>query len=258
MTRGIILIAIGQHWVDEAVAASASIRRHMPDIPITVFADRIFACEHVERVIPVAAEAHPLLVRTGLLSQSPYEQTLFLDTDITIFDDITDLFTLLDRFHLAVPHAPYRLANMGLAAPLPEFLAEGVPECFPGMNAGMILYRRTPEVQRFFDDWLAGHERLCALIPGAPAQPAFRSALYRSDLRFAIIPEEYHCRFVFPFKVCGKVKALHGRHPDLEWAIRQINVSPLPRIGKGYLAELGEQGHLTIPFGGVVRLVPEE
>ena len=39
--------------------------------------------------------------------------------------------------------------------------------------------------------------------------------LYHSNLRFAVVPEEYHCRFIYPFKVSGKVKVLHGRHPDM-------------------------------------------
>lgn len=269
MKKGIIYIAIGDVWVKEAISVSRIVKKYMPNIPITVFSDRQFNCEHIEKVVVAEPSANPMLTKTRWLASSPYEHTLALDTDITLCDSIADLFTLLERFHLAVPHAPYRLENMGLPFPLPDFLADGVPDCFPGMNTGMLLFRRIPEVQDLLTEWYRYHERLTALLPSAPQQPGFRTALYRSNLRFSIIPEEYHCRFVFPFKVCGKVKALHGRHPDMDAVIGRINSVPLPRVGAGYFVEVGDarrEGRLLegqgpslppngIPNGGLISLL---
>ena len=269
MKKGILYVAIGELWIQEAILASRIVKKYMPSLPITIFADRAFNCEHVDQVVVAETGASPILTKTQWLARSPYEHTLALDTDITLCDSIADLFMLLERFHLAVPQAPYRLENMGLPSPLPDFLADGVPDCFPGMNTGMLLYRRVPEVQDLFAEWCQHHELLNALIPGAPQQPGFRTALYRSKLHFSIIPDEYHCRFVFPFKVCGKVKALHGRHPDMNSVIKRINNVALPRVGAGYFVEVGNaqrEGMPTmdeapdlpaggIPNGGVISLL---
>jgi hypothetical protein len=264
--RGILFIAIGENWVSEVVGSAERLRRFLPGVPITVVSDRTFHSEHVDKVVVRDADEPPLLTRTRWLCDSPYEITLFLDTDVTVCGDISDMFALMDRFDLAVPHAPYRLDGMGLRGGLPGFLSKGVPECFPGLNPGVMIYKRTSAVQAFFREWLDYHEELCRSVPGAPSQPAFRTALYRSDLRFAVLPDEYHCRFVFPFKVCGAVKVLHGRHPDIDRVISAVNSSKLPRVGEGYLVErarhdaehggeLDEPLHPGIPNGGVVTLL---
>lgn len=260
MTTGILYIAIGERWCQEASAAAAIVKKYMPHLPITLFADRIWQAPAIDQVQVMTTSPNPLLTRTRWMGQSPYERTLFLDTDITLCDTIEDLFWLLDRFDLAVPHAPYRLANMGLAAPLPDFLSAGVPACFPGLNAGMILFKRSPQVSTFFTSWADYHERHCGFTPKAPAQPAFRTALYRSELRFAIVPEEYHCRFIYPFKVSDKVKVLHGRHPNLESVMQRLNHSVLPRVGEGYLVEVARQRqqHAQRRLGAKVKaLLPQ-
>jgi hypothetical protein len=241
MTTGVLYVAIGEHWCREASESAALVKRHMPSLPITLFADRSWSSESFDDVRVMEAGGNPLLTKTLWMAESPYDRTLFLDTDITLCESIDDVLTLCDRFDLAVPHAPYRLANMGLVNPLPEFLSAGVPDCFPGMNTGLLVYNRSARVSAFFKTWCEYHQRHCSMTPQAPSQPAFRTALYRSELRFAIIPEEYHCRFVYPFKVSGRVKVFHGRHPDMNLVIRRINHSPLPRVGVGYLVESAQR-----------------
>ncbi len=269
MTKGILFIAIGEQWQHEAALSASIVKKYMPSLPITVFTDQHFYSPFVDNVCLVQREMNPLLTKTICMNLSPYDYTLFLDTDITLCENIEDIFLLLDRFDLAVPHAPYRLENMGLSIPLPGFLSEDVPASFPGMNTGMLLFKHSEKIQNFFLSWREYHQQLCSLIPGAPNQPAFRTSLYRSDLRFAIIPEEYHCRFIYPFKVCGKVKVLHGRHPDIEFVINQLNSSALPRIGEGYFVEASkktfpDQSMLPqhpmngIPNGGIITLLKPE
>ncbi len=248
MSKGIIFIAIGENWRQEAILAASKVRQFMPGIPITVFTDHFFNSPVFDEVRVAQPGSNPLLTKTLWMSQSPYEQTLFLDTDILLCDNIDDIFMLLDRFDLAVPHAPYRLTGMGLSIPLPDFLTSDIPACFPGMNTGMILFNRSQKIQEFLNHWGEYHLKLCTISPKAPNQPAFRTALYRSDLRFAIIPEEYHCRFIYPFKVCGKVKALHGRHPDMDLVIGRINQKQLPRVGEGYFVELSKQNQQQQKF----------
>ena len=54
-------------------------------------------------------------------------------------------------------------------------------------------------------------------------QPALRKALYNSSLRMATLTPEYNCRFNMPGYVHGKVKILHGRHPDILGVAKVIN-----------------------------------
>jgi hypothetical protein len=253
MTTGILYIAIGERWCREASVAAANVKQYMPHLPITLLADRAWRAPAIDVVQVLTPDANPLLTKTRWMAFSPYARTLFLDTDVTLCDNVAELFGLLDRFDLAVPHAPCRLENMGMPSPLPDFLAGDVPACFPGMNTGLLLFKQSAPVTDFLVRWGEYHTQHCMLMPKAPNQPAFRAALYRSDLRFAIVPEEYHCRFICPFKVTGRVKVLHGRHPDMELVARRLNQSELPRIGEGYLVELARQRRQRRGWRRIVR-----
>ena len=213
MDRGVIYVATGPAYVAEALASAASVRRHMPDLPITLYTDRSVASPHLDEV--VRFDAHGYLARIPRLALSPYERTLFLDSDTYVCGELTGAFDLLDRFDIALAHAPLRAIHE----------VAGVPDGFPEYNAGVILFRRSPEVQACLAAWTAkfaefqeqvrrGEVRwLCPdhrRIYGHD-QGALRQALYGSNLRIATLPPEYNCRFSVPGFVDGPVRILHGR-----------------------------------------------
>ena len=51
-------------------------------------------------------------------------------------------------------------------------------------------------------------------------------------MRIATLTAEYNCRFPFPFFVCGTVKILHGRHPNLDDVAQKINSEKGLRVYK--------------------------
>jgi len=50
------------------------------------------------------------------LLDSPFNRTVFLDTDTQVCSEFFELFDLLDRFDLAVAHAPWRIPATDVAA----------------------------------------------------------------------------------------------------------------------------------------------
>jgi hypothetical protein len=97
------------------------------------------------------------------------------------------LFRLLDRFDIAVAHAPLRI-NTGIGnSPLPH-----VPPCFPEFNCDLVLWRRnegTIELLRKWEQLYLSHEL------GHPHdQGPFRLLIYESNLRVATLPPEYNYR----------------------------------------------------------------
>jgi hypothetical protein len=166
------------------------------------------------------------------MSSSPYDYTLFLDTDTYVCEDLTDLFAVLEMFDIAVAHAPYRAV----------YQVAGVPDSFPEFNAGVVLFKKSPKIMTMFSEWRNLYERdskkeLQWLHPLGKTmfkgyindQPTFREALYLSNLRIATLTSEYNCRFNFPGFVHHKVKILHGRHKDLQTIERAINAQVGPR-----------------------------
>jgi hypothetical protein len=229
MDRGVIYVGFGQEYLSEVLVSAASVKRHMPHLPITVFCNPNITCPNVDEVIGVEPdESFPgCAAKIRHIAVSPYDQTLFLDSDTYVCGDLAELFALLDVFDLAAAHAPTRAI----------YEVEGVPDSFPEFNTGVILFRRSPEMAKVLSGWADLYLRHLerddrgALRWLQPAdrrwhrlndQGAFREALYRSGLRVATLPPEYNCRFTAPGLVDGPVRILHGRGPDLS-QIAEIN-----------------------------------
>jgi hypothetical protein len=97
------------------------------------------------------------------------------------------MFQVMERFDIALNQAfrrndPNRLGTWRIA----------LPQAFPQHNGGVILYRKTPEVIHFLENWShyfkeAGFEQ---------DQMTLRELLWLSDLRIATLPPEYNVRYI--------------------------------------------------------------
>jgi hypothetical protein len=238
MTKGVIYAATGERHVAEALVSARSLKIHMPYLPVTLYTDRALAAADVDDMVEFAGDGY--LSRIPILESSPYERTLFLDSDTYVCGDLAGLFALLDDFDIALAHAPVRAM----------YEVEGVPDSFPEFNAGVILYRRSEGVSAALRDWADCFARFQEqrdrgevrwLRPEGKRihthdQGALRAALYRSGLRIATLAPEYNCRFTEPGFVDGPVKILHGRGLDLAEVAAALNASAARR---GYEARAG-------------------
>jgi hypothetical protein len=109
----------------------------------------------------------------------------------------------------------------------------GIPDAYTQPNTGVILYRNNNKLYDFFRSWLHRYRRhLNNYSPPPNDQPAFREALYDSDLREYILPPEYNLRLPFDFFIGGNesVKILHGDEQDIA-----MTESKLKRLDKRFL-----------------------
>ena len=53
---------------------------------------------------------------------------------------------------------------------------------------------------------------------------------YKSNIKEVVLTPEYNCRFISPVCVSGRVKILHGRHPELQTVAKEINSDINTRI----------------------------
>jgi hypothetical protein len=239
VTDGVIYVATGERHVAEALVSARSLKTHMPDLPVTLYTDRMLAAADVDDVVAFGGDGY--LSRIPILEMSPYERTLFLDSDTYVCGDLAELFALLDEFDVALAHAPSRAI----------YEVEGIPESFPEFNAGVILYGRSDGVKAAFRDWAGRFARFQEqrdrgeirwLRPEGKRiykhdQGALRAALYKSGLRIATLPPEYNCRFTEPGFVDGPAKILHGRGVDLAGVAAALNASTARR---GYELRAGK------------------
>jgi len=88
------------------------------------------------------------LAKLYAILESPYEKTLFLDTDTEIKKPISGMFKLLDKFDIAL--APGPMTQPPLDG---DDIMNEVPIEFPELNTGVILYKKTNKMINFLNNW---------------------------------------------------------------------------------------------------------
>jgi hypothetical protein len=117
MQKGILYVATGARYVEEARSSARSVRACNPGLPICLVTDQSIEPDADFDIVrdvhetPSGTAAGPenylALDRVAYyrkilpLVGSPFEKTLFLDTDTWVGDSLEDLFTLLDSFVLS-------------------------------------------------------------------------------------------------------------------------------------------------------------
>jgi hypothetical protein len=173
----------------------------------------------------VPKRAFRLRDKPDYMAQTPYDRTLFLDTDTFVCDDIGPLFPLLERFDFAAAHGWQRIDRRD-ARQLPDVVAE-TPLPFAQFNSGVILYKQSAEMVRVLAQCVQIMDQNLAM---GNDQTALRQAVYTSSLRVATLTPEYNCRAGYAGFVSGQVKILHGRRFDPTRVAALLNRELTPRV----------------------------
>ena len=244
MNEGFLYIATGEKCIKEACESVSSLKMHMTGAQATLLSDRNVDFPYFDHQYLIDKPKFSTNDKVENITKSPYEKTVYIDSDTYITDDISELFGLLEKFDIAVSHAPRRVSVMG-AELYSRYQHEGVSDAFPEMNGGLVIFRSCPSVEELFFEWERLFYEDIEIIKSMGKtinlqdQPSFRCALYNSDARLCVVPPEYNCRFIFPTFVQQKVKILHGRHRDLPSVAEEVNRRQGARIyfpGKGLIS----------------------
>jgi hypothetical protein len=191
-TQGILYIASGAKYIRAAIRSARTVQQYCPGLHIHLYSDWPrydfrFDTSPFPFTSVGAIDGPHRRSKVDYLPRTPFDRTLYLDTDTALNADIRGVFRLLDRFDIALNHAHRRNTQARLK---PWRL--DLPSAFPQYNGGVILFRRTPAVIGFLDQWRehfheAGFQQ---------DQMTLRELLWLSDLRMATLPPEYNVRFV--------------------------------------------------------------
>jgi len=230
-TTGFLYIATGDAFVEEAILSARTVDEQHPETPICLMTDSETAAPVFDDVLLIDNPAYGFEDQILNLDKTPFDRTIYLDTDIYVDDSVADVFDVLDEFDIALAHSQSREAW-----PVPE-----VPEAFPEYNSGVIAYRQTERFQEFLAKW---EEIYFVGKDGSETlrnQPSLRQALYESDIRIVTLTPEYNCMFRYPGHAVGQVKLFHGRLQPVEGpgageyfdayaAVDVINQTDEPRV----------------------------
>ena len=229
----IYIITQDSRYTQLLLNSAASLKRVMPDLPITVFSQFPIESPNFERVVRVEGSEDGFYDKTVFFQQTPYERTLFVDADIYFVEPVSELFSILDHFDFAATHEEYLNTDWWNRYPRPD-----IPASFPEFNTGILAYKRSPRMDSLLKDWSSLYKSFIAAHPGEKIndQPFFRAAVYSNEARFATLTREYNCKFRGQGYLNGRVKILHG-HVELrleqafvQKALSVLNASSKPRV----------------------------
>ncbi|MFC1830915.1 hypothetical protein ACFL0S_02710, partial [Thermodesulfobacteriota bacterium] len=103
-TRGVVYIATGEKFVEEALISAQSVRKCMPEMAIVLFTDLAELVDNppepVNSVVLLSDVRKSCLDKMYPLLDTPFDRTLFLDTDTYVCDRIDELFEVLDHYDI--------------------------------------------------------------------------------------------------------------------------------------------------------------
>lgn len=226
MEKGILYMATGEQYLQEAKNSAKSVRTAMDDTPIALITDEDkFDDSLFDHVVEyefdrVEENGKKRIINSTIPPYlSPFSKTLYLDTDTFVTKDVSELFDLLDEFHLAISPSPGRPS------------VEELPKPWHRYNCGVIAYRDDPKVKELLSRWNDIYiDRLRSQNKHID-QPAFVIALAGSDLRWFPLPREYNVRVPRRGELAHEAKIIHGRHPaGLDQVAEVLNKSSRHRV----------------------------
>lgn len=190
MSKGYIYVAANNvggikstDYIKEAIFSAKSLRKHDPEAQITLFTNQDIK-DDVFNEIKIVKMG--LRCKQNVLLDSPYEKTIYLDTDTYINHTINDLFDLLDKYELIGCNDYSRKRIL----PIPEYM--NIPYGFSELNGGVIGYKKCTNFKKFIKLWVHYYKKYNKITHWD--QPSLRISLWESDINLYILPSEYNRR----------------------------------------------------------------
>ncbi len=218
-------MATGTRYLEEAAASLAALRRANPALSVALITDLPNSSGLWDCVIPLSAPTHSLRDKIAMRF-SPWQNTLFLDTDTYVAANLDHLFTMLEDGFDLLAHQLFEGHN---------YMLEGVPDSFPEFNTGVIGFRKGPAMQKFFDDWAGWYDRYHPSV--TCDQQSFRKAVYLSSLRHSVLTPEYNFRPLSTNFAITDLRIIHGRPLSEMPAVKKI--VDVNFVHRAYVPRLG-------------------
>lgn len=187
----IIYIATSEKYRSECLQSAVSAKAVMPDIPIILWTDSFPRSDrnYFDNIYIIDTPEFSKSDKILQLTRTNYTKNVLLDTDTYVLHSFYEISDLVEKFDIAVCHAPKRI----------DYINEEIPVCFPQLNTGVIAFKNNQSTIRLFKEWKNIYDHhLKNEPPPVLDKPAFRKALYFSDTHFTILPPEYNVRTTFP------------------------------------------------------------
>jgi hypothetical protein len=190
---GVLYIAFGHSFTKEGVMSYRSLRRHMPHVKVCFMTDRVdLLSPHESDVNLIVTQIQPRHIRSKVdfVSESPFDKTLYLDSDTIVARDLSDVFESLDRFDVALTH-DFARKRKKYADVIPEYAK--IPYAFSEVNGGVFGFAKNERTDEFLRLWKSYFYKYFNVTNGWD-QVSLRISLWESKVSLFHLPVEFNIR----------------------------------------------------------------
>lgn len=206
---GVIYAAYGNHYIARAISSATSLRKHS-DCPIVLFtfksdvSDRVTECFDSVVLLDEDIRNYKFLIKIMAMINSPFDRTIYLDSDTIIIDNFDELFSIyLDNFDIIAPHAFWRKKySLGIVS----------------VSSSLVGFRKSNDVQLCLEKYKSLYLKKCEDDLFVGDQGFLMQSILQSNVRLMITPPEYHCLYDSMNSFHGRVKIVSCHMPERDYS----------------------------------------
>lgn len=232
LNKGVLYIAFGDIYQHETRRSMESLRKMSPQLKIAVVTDQVWEEDPKPDTFVLREQVDGWRCKPLYMQETPFDETLFLDTDTLVCRDITGVFDLLQYYDIGVHFSgsPLNLPDLSLHT-----------QC----NSGVILWKSNEAVKEVFEQWNREYDEAKTLTAsraldarGVNDQRYLAIAIARSRARPVQLPSCLNC-FIHDYAVLyAPPVILHGRMPRMPGLAKQLGIGSKWVPGVNYCAHV--------------------
>ncbi len=197
--KGYIFTAFGENFYKECIN-SVRILKKTTNLPIHLITDQKEISDSEKSLFFSWRYMPNLHVRSKVdyISLSPFNKTIYLDTDIIVVKKIDELFKLLDNFDILATLDTARKRE-NISKKIKEY--NNIPYSFGEVNSGLLCFNKYAK-DKILKKWPSYFYKYMNQSGGWD-QPSLRILLWKSKASLYILPPEFNIRSK---KLLAKVK----------------------------------------------------
>lgn len=188
-SKGYLYIAFGRSFLDEALLSVESLKQ-FSSFPVHLITDVSYAPSVHDHFtsFEVVSFAHARS-KVDYISESPYEKTIYLDTDIIVDQPVDDLFNILDLYDVFATLDVARKRN-NISDKIQSYA--DIPYYFGEINGGLLGFNGHAKITAL-PEWRKLYYKYRVDTSGWD-QPSLRMALWHTKMKLFTLPPEYNVR----------------------------------------------------------------
>ena len=192
INEGYLYIVVGkQHSLEALISIKTlSNKTKKPIAVITDFPELYIDIKNVKFIYKI--QKNHIRPKVDYINLSPFNKTIYLDSDTAILESLDDIFQLIGKNDLVLTFCLSRKRKL-IANKIREYKI--IPESLSEANTGVIGFLKNSNTKKFFNTWRNKFYKYNRETSGYD-QPSFRIALWKHGLKKIYLPHEYNVRSI--------------------------------------------------------------